>query len=254
MGGIETVFASWPQFAAACLVILVAQLVYVAFGFGAGLLSVGFLVLLLPGVQDAVVILLLVTLPVELVTVARARRWIAWRGVATMALAIAAGVLLGAVGLRQLAPTALLIALGCLLILSGAGFATTPAWSVVRPPRWVGPVVGLVSGGLFGALGVGGPPLVVYYRLRGLAKSAFRGQLLSLFLLVSLVRLPAYAAMGLVTAAHLGAALALVPAVALGAWLGERLHHRLDERAFRRLAGALLVVVGGVLVCKGSWL
>lgn len=250
MGGLDTIFGGWLQFAAASLIVLAAQLVYVAFGFGAGLLAVGFLVLLLPGVQDAVVILLLVTLPVELITVWRARRLVAWRGVAAMAGAIAAGVVLGAVGLRGLAPSALLVVLGFMLVLSGAGFAATPAWTVVRPPRWAGPAVGLVSGGLFGALGVGGPPLVVYYRLQGLPKSAFRGQLLSLFLLVSLVRLPAYTAMNLVATPHLAAALALAPAVAAGAFLGERLHHRLDERAFRRLAGVLLVALGGVLLFK----
>jgi len=246
-------FGGWLPFAAACLVVLAAQLVYVAFGFGAGMLAVGFLVLLLPGVQDAVVILLLVSLPVELVTVWRARRLVAWRGIASMAAAIAAGVVLGAVGLRGLAPAALLVVLGCVLVLSGTGFAVTPAWTVARPPRWAGPAVGLVSGGLFGALGVGGPPLVVYHRLQGLPKSVFRGQLLSLFLLVSLARLPAYAAMHLIGSAHLLAALALAPAVAAGAFLGERLHHRLDERNFHRLAGVLLVALGGVLVFKGAW-
>ena len=47
-------------------VILIAQIIYVVFGFGSGLIAVGTLALVFPDVRDVVVVLLLVVLPAEL--------------------------------------------------------------------------------------------------------------------------------------------------------------------------------------------
>ena len=64
MGGMpELVFSSWWLYALTFAVILVAQLVYVVFGFGSGLIAVGTLALVFPEIRDVVVILLLVVLP-----------------------------------------------------------------------------------------------------------------------------------------------------------------------------------------------
>ena len=60
--------------------------------------------------------------------------------------------------------------------------------------------VGLSSGLLTGLFGTGGPPLVLYYQLSGADKAAFRGNLMAIFLLMTLVRVPSYAGMGLITA------------------------------------------------------
>ena len=66
MLGIETIFDSFPQFILVCLILAAAEAVYVLLEFGAGLISVGAMALLLPELQDAVVLLLLVNLPAEL--------------------------------------------------------------------------------------------------------------------------------------------------------------------------------------------
>ena len=54
------------QFAVTCAVLVVAQMVYVLFGFGSGLIAVGSLALVFPEIKDVVVLLLLVNLPAEL--------------------------------------------------------------------------------------------------------------------------------------------------------------------------------------------
>jgi hypothetical protein len=54
MFGIETIFDSIPQFLIVCLIVAVAEAVYVLLGFGAGLIAVGTMALLLPELKDAV--------------------------------------------------------------------------------------------------------------------------------------------------------------------------------------------------------
>ncbi len=76
---VETVFDSAAQYAVACLVLAVAEAVYVLLGFGAGLIAVGTLALIMPELRDVVVMLLLVNLPAELFVVWKSRRIVAWR-------------------------------------------------------------------------------------------------------------------------------------------------------------------------------
>jgi uncharacterized membrane protein YfcA len=105
-------------------------------------------------------------------------------------------------------------------------------------------VVGGISGFLAGALGTGGPPLVAYYQLQGIDKSAFRVNLITIFLIISLVRLPCYAMAGLLDATRLRATLLLLPASLLGAWIGARLHLHLNENTFRRAVGLAVSLLG----------
>jgi uncharacterized membrane protein YfcA len=248
MPGIETVFASPSLFVAACLVLAAAETVYVLLGFGAGLIAVGLLALLMPDLQDVVVLLLLVNLPAELWVVARSRRDIAWRSVVVIFAAVAVGIPLGTWLLRWGRPQVLLTVLGVFLVVVGAAFTALPAPQRRRWPPWVAPPVGLLSGLLTGLFGTGGPPLVLYYQLGGADKAAFRGHLMAIFLLMTLVRVPSYAAFGLITAPRLISAACVMPAVLAGAALGNRIHLELDEASFRRLVSLALLVIGLLLL------
>jgi uncharacterized membrane protein YfcA len=246
--GVETVFASPWQFLAVCLVLVVAEAIYVLLGFGAGLVAVGCLALLLPDVRDVVVLLLLVNLPAELLVVTGSRREISWRGVALLMVGIGVGIPIGAWLLGWGDPRRLLQALGLVLLAVGAVFLVLPTATPRRWPPWTAPPVGLVSGVLTGLFGTGGPPLVLYYRLAGVDKAAFRGNLMAIFLFMTLFRVPSYAGLGLITAERLWSSLMVVPAVVAGAWLGHRMHLRIEEPTFRRLVAAALVALGALLV------
>lgn len=250
--GVETLFSSPAELLLVALIVAAAQAVYVLLGFGAGLVSVGCLVLLLPDVRDAVVLLLLVCLPAELGVVRSSWKSISWRGVAALLVGIGAGIPLGAWLLRFGKPSFLLVVLGAFLVLSGVAFLRSPSARRGGWPPWVAPGVGLVSGVLTGLFGTGGPPLVLYYRASGADKAAFRGNLMAVFLLQTAVRVPVYALLGLIAAAHLVSALLLLPAVALGAWLGHRVHLGLAESGFRRLVSAALLLIGLLLLVPGA--
>ncbi len=245
-----TVFTSWEQLAAAAAVLVLAQLVYVLLGFGSGLIAVGLLAFVLPDVRDAVVLLLLVNLPAEIGIVATSWRRVSWRGIALLLAGIAVGIPVGARLLEGVDAVLLLAGLGAVLVAAGLALLVSPDAARVRWPAWSQPPIGLLSGVLTGLFGTGGPPLVLYFRLAGADKAAFRGSLMAIFLAMTLIRVPSYAAVGLLTAPRLASGLALLPAVLLGAWAGQRIHLELDDATFRRLVSAALAAVGLVLVAR----
>jgi uncharacterized membrane protein YfcA len=245
---LEAVFPSTSILLITMAVLLVAEMVYVMFGFGAGLIAVGTLAIFLPELRDIVVILLLVNLPFEIWVVLSSRREIRWHGVGKICAGIAIGVPVGTWFLRFGEPRFLLTGLGFMLILTGGLFLLLrSSWSI-RWPKWTGPVFGVVSGFFGGVYSTGGPPVILYYQLSGTSKAAFRGNLMAVFLFITLVRLPTTALAGLITMPRLQAALFVFPAVLLGAWLGNQIHLQIKEELFRRLVSAALVVIGLLLL------
>jgi uncharacterized membrane protein YfcA len=110
----------------------------------------------------------------------------------------------------------------------------------------------VLSGLLTGLFGTGGPPLVLYYQLGGAGKAAFRGHLMAIFLLMTTVRVPSYAAFGLITETRMWSALLVLPAVLVGALIGNRIHLELGEEMFRRLVSGALVVIGLLLLIPNN--
>ncbi len=245
-----TIFSSWPQYLAVSAVMVVAQTVYVSFGFGAGLIAVGSLALVFPEIRDAVVLLLLVNIPAELYVVISSRQHISWRGILLIVFGILLGTPAGTLALRFGDPTFLLVLLGGFLVVTGLCFPALPENCSVKWKKGISPLVGLSSGILAGLFGTGGPPLILYYHLGGVKKAAFRGNLMAIFLLITLVRVPSYAIGGLISPPRIWSSLAILPAVGLGVWLGSRIHLRLSETAFRRLASIVLALIGVALLLR----
>ncbi len=245
-----TIFTNWQQLALTCLVLGVAQAVYVLLGFGSGLIALGLLALIFPSLQDVVVMILVISLPAELWVVWGARRRIRWREVALIGAGIVAGVPLGAWVLKQGEANALLAILGWFLIATGLTFLALPAHRAVSWPRWIAPPVGLAAGLLSGMFGTGGPPVIIYYRLSNADKAVFRGSLMAIWLLVTLTRLPSYAAAGLLTAPRLWSGALILPAVLLGGWAGHRIHVEIPEPTFRRGVAIALAVIGALLLLR----
>jgi len=246
----ELIFTTGWQYAATGAVLLVAQIIYVVFGFGSGLIAVGTLALLFPEIRDVVVLLLLVNLPAEASVAFAARREIRWRSAVGLLAGIVPGVTVGTHVLKVASPVLVLTALGGFLVLVSLVFLRLPNGARVHWPRWITPPTGFVSGVLTGLFGTGGPPLIIFYHLSDLPKSVFRGTLMAIFLVMTLLRVVNYAAQGLLTAPRLWSGVALLPVALVGAWIGQRIHIRLSEPVFRRLVAVLLGVTGLLLLVR----
>lgn len=171
------------------------------------------------------------------------------RRFATMMVAICAGVPLG-IGLLT-GGTHATVALGAVLVAYGAIGLITPHFAIPnRAERWCSPLIGLVTGAVTGATGVGAIPLAPYLSSLDLDKEEMI-QALGLAFTVSMLAL----ALGLALEGRFHAAvaggslLALLPALA-GMALGQRIRERMSPAAFRRWFFAGLLALGLYMVVR----
>lgn len=117
---------------------------------------------------------------------------------------------------------------------------------VFTPGRVAYVGAGAVTGLTETATGVGGPPLALVYQHRTPAE--LRSTVAACFLVGEVASLALLFATGKAQASELGWALALLPAIAAGAWLSRLVHHRLDARRMRLFVLVFALVSGIVLI------
>jgi uncharacterized membrane protein YfcA len=162
------------------------------------------------------------------------------------------GIVAGTEVLRLVNPTYIRLAVGVVVVLSALLLVRD-----VRLPgadtRW-GPVVaGSASGALSTSTGLAGPPIVLLLTSRDLPKRQFRGTSAFYFLFLSIVTLVILAARGLVDAAEIPLAAALVPAAMVGKVIGTAFLKRIPEGVFRTLSLGIVILTGTLGAATAAW-
>ena len=177
------------------------------------------------------------------------RRDVLWKGAGRLLPGVLVGVALGVTALDAFDGRLLVSVLG-LYILGCAVFNLAVPRLPPRESALADVLVGLFSGALSGAFNTGGPPLVVHLYRRPESPAALKGTIQTLFLTMSLTRLPLAIAQGqLGAAAWTGAALG-VPGVLAGLAAGLALGRRVPAARFRRVSWAALGALGLVLLVR----
>lgn len=152
------------------------------------------------------------------------------------------GLPIGLVVLSFANQRALKVTLGALIIV--ATLALVRGASSLRPRAWTDVLAGWVSGILSTATGTNGPPLVLAAQMRRLEPTVFRATLAFTFTLSGSTTLALYVATRLVRRDDLTLAIAAVPLILLGQYLGLRLQRVFLGRRFDHLVYGLLLVSG----------
>ena len=119
------------------------------------------------------------------------------------------------------------------------------------PPRWLGALLGVVSGFTSFVAHAGGPPIGFYVLPLRLAPIVFTATLAVFFAVVNLAKVVPYAALGLLDTGNLATSLLLMPFAPLGVWLGLRLSRRISPRLFYRLFELGMLATGIKLLWDG---
>ena len=130
-------------------------------------------------------------------------------------------------------------------ILLWRGFALT------RMPN--GPAtlaVGTATGIANGAFGIGGPPVILFYFASPAGHAAGRASLVAFFIMTDVTGLLFLAREGLVTRASGLLALAFLPALAAGVWLGARSFKSADPARFRKIVLIILACLAVLTAIK----
>jgi uncharacterized protein len=115
-------------------------------------------------------------------------------------------------------------------------------------PRPVAALGTLGAGLIHGIYASGGPLLVYVIGRLGLSKAAFRATLITVWFPLNTALLIYFAAVGRITSADLPSVAWLMIPIALALVAGDWGHHKVDERRFKTIANALLLLAGSVLL------
>ena len=98
----------------------------------------------------------------------------------------------------------------------------------------------------------GGPPIMQFLLPQGMDKVLLVGTTVIYFSVVNFVKLVPYAALGLLDTRNLATSAMLLPIVPVGYWIGLKLLHGLDQRAFNRVLSWLLLLTGFKLLSDAA--
>jgi uncharacterized membrane protein YfcA len=228
--------------------IVLAYIVFGIAGFGTALVAGPMLIVFMP-LSKIVPLLVLLDFVAAFGNLLPSRRDVARPELLRLLPCMAVGCTLGVIFLLNLKSDLLLLLMGLFI----SAYAVYSLWVKTRPAQlsaaWAVPM-GTV-GGLFGALfGSGGFLYAIYLNSR-LPKEAARATQSALISCSTVVRLSLFALAGVYAELPLlMLALCLLPAMALGLWIGRRLTLRLSREAFVRLVTWLVLASGIALIVR----
>jgi len=122
-----------------------------------------------------------------------------------------------------------------------------------RPISRAASVSALVGAGVIhGIYASGGPMLVYWLGRQGLSKKVFRSTLSMVWILLNSILIVRFAISGAYDRRALLDVILLAPAVPCGIFLGEWVHHKVDERSFRMAVLVLLIAAAISLLVRYS--
>ncbi len=253
------------------LVVFVTHALEAVTGFGCTVLALPFVTALL-GVKTGVPILASIAWILALYIVVTKFRRIDFKQFGIIVFFVALGMPAGMYAFRALEPALLKKALAAFIVASAAWQLwrrlRRPAWAARRPvtaagadsaacpaaPRSPLPAsfagrlpyfILLIAGGVVHGAFASGGPLVVLYASKALPdKGAFRATLCLLWTTLNTVLLVGYAFSGNFSAPVLGGVGAMLPFLAAGIVVGEKLHDRADEELFGKVVFSVLLATG----------
>ncbi|MET0065439.1 MAG: sulfite exporter TauE/SafE family protein [Candidatus Thiodiazotropha sp.] len=217
-------------------------------GFGSGLIAIPLLALIMP-LNIAVPLIVLLDYIASASQGLSNWKAIQWKDLLPLLPFSLLGVVLALYLFQSLDTQLLMRGLGVFLLLFAAYslLSYTPKSQVSI--LWAIP--GGMLGGLIGTLfGTGGPFYVIYLKLRGLQKGAFRASFAALFLLDGLGRISGYLITGFFDLNQIILTALALPLMTVGMYLGGRIHTSLSQQAFQRGISVLLIFSGLSLLFK----
>lgn len=218
-------------------------------GFGSTVIAVPLLAHLLP-LKFVLPLFVLLDLAAALRTGVKYRTEIARNELAFLFPFMFVGMAAGVFLLIRLPTDTILLALGVFVGVYGL-YAASGREAALRLARgWAAPF-GLIGGIITALFGAGGPLYVMYLAARGLSASQTRSTMSAVFIVSTVARIALFAVSGLYAQDGIfRTALALMPAMLIGLWIGHKLHVNLPRARLMQVLGGLLVLSGGSLVVR----
>ena len=220
-------------------------------GFGASMLWVTSLSLVLPPLQ-VVPMVLMFEVASSVFLLPRIWKDVRWNSIMALLIGTWIATPLGIFALSNLPATpirlglALVVFVAALLILRGFALQREP-----KTPVTVG--VGLMAGALNGSMGIVGPPVILFYFSSPIGVVAGRASIITYFIGTDAVGTIMFAAQGLIDQSVIWRTIAFLPLMILGVAIGHQGFLRTDAETFKKLALFVLMALSIFLFARALW-
>lgn len=231
------------------IIIFIAYVIKGLSGFGSGLVAIPLLALMFP-LKFIVPVLALLSYVGTIIQSISLRKHAVWRDILPLIPFSLLGIAVAIWLLVSVEAKTLTMALGVFVLL----YSVYSLSSDIEPGGgrgWAVAAGGL--GGLVGALfSTGGPFYVIYLKMRGHDKGAFRATIATVFLIDGGMRMVGYASTGLFTGPALSLVVILLPVLLIAMYVGNHLHIKIDQGRFNQVISIMLMASGIILIIKSS--
>ena len=181
----------------------------------------------------------------------------AWRDVHWQSLRrLAAGCLVGTPAgvyvLARVPPAPLTVALSVIVLLLASLLARGFVLQAM-PGRTATVATGLASGLLNGSIGIGGPPVIMFFFGSPAGVATGRASMIAYFLITDVLALACQWHESLLNRDVLARALLYAPALGAGVWLGNRAFAAVNPERFRSWVLRLLMALAGLTGARALW-
>jgi uncharacterized membrane protein YfcA len=215
------------------------------FAIGINALTVPLMSLFVPPLVAAAIMLPLLT-ATDMVVIWKYRNKMVPNLVGMLLPGAVLGILIGSLTVGYIDPAMITLVVALIALWFSALYYAKPFLPEIRAE--MGMKTALVFGAIAGMTSflahAGGPPVRAFLLGKKLDKSAYVGTMGALFGMINGIKVLPYAMLGQFTAETLWTSLLMVPVLIVGIFAGLKLHNRIDQRLFMRIAYGALTFTG----------
>jgi uncharacterized membrane protein YfcA len=237
------------SFIAAC--VLVGAIIKGFSGFGASILWVVSISLVLPPIQ-VVPMLLMFEIISSFCLLPGIWRKVQWKSISNLMIGTLMGTPLGIYALASLSASSIRITLAvtvlttAILLLRGFALEKMPGKRAT-----VG--VGVLAGMLNGSMSIGGPPVVLFYFSTPIGMAVSRASMIAYFFGLDAVGTAMLSYQGLIDGVVLWRTILLMPLLLLGTLIGNLSYKKTNPDRFKKVALYIWVILSFLLLIRVAW-
>ena len=239
---------SIPEMAVAAVTMLVGSTVFSTMGFGIGMTTTPFLLLVIEP-KTVVVMVNTITILLLVLIIRQTRAVLPFREMTGISAAGLLAVPIGVFFLSSATSTTLRISITALILVLAVLTLFNRRIRLPRPGL-VGLSLGFVVSLLLTSLGIGGPLIVLFLLTREWTRHAIRGGLALYFLVVEGAAVIGYGVAGLFTSERILLILIVAAPVLAGFGIAALLVRRMNDRVFRHAVVGFIMVTSAMVLAR----
>ena len=224
------------------LILFLGAIIQGVVGFGIGLFSIPFLLMLYDPIF-IIPVMVFVSVVFNGFFSIRWRKDIRFHDVKYILLGAVIGVPLGIQALKVIPKQQFLFVAELMIAVSGILYLLNISIKIKSVKKWAF-YTGIFSGSLSSSLGTGGPPIVLFFNNQGTKKLNFKSNLAIYFFLVTFFSLPIYIGLNLLDWTGVKLSLICIAPIFFGGVLGEKITSYVPQKIFQKTTLIMVVFSG----------